>query len=707
MGLRMPVLSNLSIAKNFVIRLCVVLVLIVGSYFVVKQILPAQISNGDRGKAEYNTIQARESFRLGVNAFNHGFYNRSIMALEHSLALRPENPDAVFWLGRSYYASGYVRLGLEQWKTLIDQNQATASLKSFYNTLDYRYRQVSKLRDPDKYSLFMSLHSNKRGVKRSVYFVGPTSVWTALDRDEIYIVDYTDNKVIALDSSGNTKFISRGSLSQAYDHPFDILLRPKGEGFILSQEGSNSLLFCDEKGRPYKEVGGKGNAPGKFLGPQHMVDSGDGYFYVTDWGNRRIAKLDYNGNFIFTFGASQGRFAGLQGPTGMVIRENKLYVADTLQRKIFVFSQEGQYLETFIDSGLTAPESLLVTREGNLLIADVNEIKSYDFNTSRLKTIYTGDQNHKYIDLNYDRNQNIVIVDFNNEEISFITPINKLYTDLFVQIDRILTSEYPSISIDLLLEDREGIPIVGLNKENFQVIESNKSHNADLVYTSVEDPTVALAIILGSKIAPYEDAIRQLVSAISGSKQLEDSFMLIQGGKDPRILTNSTDALNDRLDNYEAFDGIDSAEANFDISLRFAIDSLVKQRKKRVIVFVSGDADQIAAEVYNISDLQSYLKLQNANMYGVLSKSNKIISYLVENTNGQFYTDANVRSFAKDIQLNRDELAGYYTLNFTSTAYTDLARRYIPVEVLVRYVRRSGKDELGYFAPLSSLNANP
>ena len=66
-----------------------------------------------------------------------------------------------------------------------------------------------------------------------------------------------------------------------------------------------------------------------------MVDSGDGYFYVTDWGNRRIVKLDYNGNFIFTFGANQGRFAGLHGPTGMVIRENKLYVADTLQRKIF------------------------------------------------------------------------------------------------------------------------------------------------------------------------------------------------------------------------------------------------------------------------------------------------------------------------------------------------------------------------------------
>ncbi|WGK68309.1 hypothetical protein P0082_07415 [Candidatus Haliotispira prima] len=693
MRAHVSVLSGLSIARVLTVRLLLLFGISVIAYFAARSLLFAQ---SGEGRAEYDTIQARENFRLGVNAFNYGYYNRAIVALEHSLALRPENPDAVFWLGRSYYSSGYVWLGLEQWKTLIDRNEAKASLKSFYETLDYRYRQASQLNAPDQYSLFMKLEPSRR----RAYFVGPTAARTSPDRDEIYIVDYRDSKVVTLDTNGAVKSLLRGSLTQVYDHPFDILLRPKGQGFILSQEGTNSLLFCDERGYPYKEVGSKGNGPENFLGPQHLTDSGDGYFYVTDWGNRRIVKMDYDGNFIFTFGAAQGRFPGLKGPTGLVVRENKVYVSDTLQQRIFVFDQEGGYLETFPNSELSSPESLLVTLEGNLLIADGNRIKLYDFDRNVLKTIYTGDKKQKYIDLNYDRNLNIFAVDFSNKEIDFITPINKLYTDLFVQIDRVITRKYPKISVDVLVEDREGTPIVGLGRKNFQIMENNKAQLVDLIYTGVGDPSIALAIILGSKIEGYRDAIEEITGKVLPS----DSFLLVQGGKDPRVLTNFTRDVDDKLSNYREPEGGDSPEANFDISLRFTLDSMVQFRQKKIIVFVSGDTDKIAAETYNISDLKSYLKLQNSNMYGILSEDNKIVSYLVNNTNGKLYTNANVRNFGQDIKENRKALAGYYTLNYDSTVYTDLARRYIPVEVSVRYVRRSGKDELGFFAPLSSIN---
>ncbi len=689
------------IIKNLSIRLLLLFIVAAILYLTIKGFLSAQSTEG---RAEYSTIQARENFRLGVNAFNYGFYNRAIVSLEHSLALHPDDPAAIFWLGRSYYASGYVRLGLEQWKTLIDRNEAKAGLQSFYETLDYRYRQVAKLNVPENYSLFMKLESNKVSSRRSAYFVGPTAARAAQDRDEIYIVDYRDNKVVSIDANGSAKSLFRGSLKQVYDHPFDILLRPKGQGFILSQEGTNSLLFCDEKGYPIREVGSKGSGAEQFLGPQHLADAGNGYFYVTDWGNRRIVKLDYEGNFIFTFGLAQvGRsdFGGLKGPTGIVVRDDKIYVADTLQRKIFVFNQEGRYLETLPGSELSAPESLLVNREGNLLIADGNQIKLYDFNQRSLETIYTGDKNRRYIDLNYDRNLNILAVDFANEEIDFITPVNKLYTDLFVQVDRVVTSQYPKLSVDLLVEDREGSPIVGLGKRNFQLIENNQIQAADLAYTSVDDRSVALAIILGSNIEAYKGAVQHLVDSMLPG----DGFLLVQGAKSPRILSDDPQYLMEELATYQAEEGADSPEANFDISLRFTLDSLVGSRQQKIVVFVSGAATRIVAETYNISDLKSYLELQNGNMYGVVSNENKIISYLVNNTNGRLYYDANVRGFARDVRFNRNELTGYYTLHYESQAYTDLARRYIPVEVAVRYVRRSGIGELGFFAPLSLANA--
>ncbi len=702
-----PVLPKTVFVRPFVTQLSLVIGFSLFSYFVLQQFLFAQ-ADVDMGQIEYNLIQAKENFRIGVNAFNYGFYNRAIVALEHSLSLNPESSGAIFWLGRSYYANGYVRLGLEQWKSLIDENQATSSLRSFYDTLDYRYRLVSRRSSVDEYSLFMKLQSRKRGTKRNMYFIGPTSARASLDRDKIYIVDYRDSKVVAVDASGATKFLFRGSIQKVYDRPFDILLRPKGQGFILSQEGSHSLLFCDENGFPFKEVGEKGNGFGQFLGPQHLTDSGDGYFYVTDWGNRRIVKLDYNGNFIFTFGSANERFLGLEGPTGIMIRNNKMYVADTLQQKIFIFNQEGIYLETFINSGLKSPESLQLTKEGNMLIADGNEIKLYDFNENKLKTIYTSEKNRRYVDIGYDRNLNIIAVDFDNQRIDFITPINNLYTDMFVQINRVLTSQYPKVDIDLLVQDREGNPIVGLSKENFQVIESNKRQNSDLIYTSVNDQSVAIAIILGSNLGFHHDAIREVANNViqRNGEARDDSFVLVQGGKIPRILSTSIADLAENFTDYIGLEPNGSPEANFDISLRFALDSLVQSRQRKVIVFFSGDTDKIATETYNISDLKSYLQLENANMYSVLSKGNKVISYLVDNTNGRVYNNSSVRNFDTDLQENRDALTGHYTLSFRSIAYTDLARRYLPIEVLVRYVRRSGKDELGYFAPLSSINAN-
>ena len=668
--------------------------------------------NENRG-ALHNIIQAKENFRLGVNAFNYGFYNRAVVAFEQALSFRPQDSDTILWLGRSYYANGYLGLGLEQWKQLIEQNQAKASLKSFYNTLDYRYRGAAEPPKPEPYSEFMKLQANKQGINRSVYFFGPSSARAAKDRDEIYVVDYLGNKVVALDINGSTKRLFYGSLTQNYQQPFGILLRPKGQGFILSQAGTNSLLFADEQGRPYKEAGSKGSGPAQFLGPQHLADSGDGYFYVSDWGNRRIAKLDYEGNFIFTFGAAQKErtvrnvrnsvgFPGFQGPTGLVVRGKKLYVADTLQRKIFVFNHDGQYLETLLSGSqlLRAPESLLLDQDRNLLIADVNQIKLYDFEQATLQTIYSGEKQHKYIGLDFDQNRNIFAVDLKNQEIHFITEKPNLYTDLFVRINRVVTSQYPEIEVDFTVEERGGNPIFGLVRENFRVFENNQFQPIK-PFTSITDASVSLAVILGGDIQKYADAVVGLAQALSP----EDQFFLIGGGRNPAVLAQNTEQLREQLASYT--ESAEPAESHFDVSLRFALDSMARMRRKKIIVFVSGKAGQIAAQKYNISAMKRYLRLQEATMYG-LAGDNPLISYLAGSTGGRVYANTGrqfLAGFAKDIERHKTRPRNHYTLNYTSKAYTDLAKRYIPLEIFVRYVGRSGKDELGFFAPLSSVNA--
>ena len=43
---------------------------------------------------------------------------------------------------------------------------------------------------------------------------------------------------------------------------------------------------------------------------------------------------------------------------------------------------------------------------------------------------------------------------------------------------------------------------------------------------------------------------------------------------------------------------------------------------------------------------------------------------------------------------------GLYTITSTSLLPTDLGRAYLPVEIEVYLLNRSGRDETGYFSPL-------
>ena len=210
-------------------------------------------------------------------------------------------------------------------------------------------------------------------------------------------------------------------------------------------------------------------------------------------------------------------------------------------------------------------------------------------------------------------------------------------------------------------------------------------------------------MVLGSNTAIYKNAIAELAGSLSPS----DNFFLIGGAQNPVLLTENTDELNEQLKNYS--EPAISAESNFDISLRFALDSMARMRTKKIILFVSGNAEQIAAQKYNISAMKRYLNLQNSSVYGLLSQNNELMSYLANNTGGRIYTNTDrpfFASFAQDIQRHKTKPSNRYTLNYTSKAYTNLAKRYIPIEISVRYVGRSGKDEMGFFAPLSLVNAN-
>lgn len=107
---------------------------------------------------------------------------------------------------------------------------------------------------------------------------------------------------------------------------------------------------------------GAGSGQGQFNRPRGIVVAPDGTTYVVDSRNVRVEVFDPSGQFVTAFGGEGalpgqlGRFpgAGGGGPGGIVLGDDdNLYVADTWNHRIEVFTPQGQYLRawgTFFDA---------------------------------------------------------------------------------------------------------------------------------------------------------------------------------------------------------------------------------------------------------------------------------------------------------------------------------------------------------------------
>lgn len=103
---------------------------------------------------------------------------------------------------------------------------------------------------------------------------------------------------------------------------------------------------------------GAGSGQGQFNRPRGVAIAPDGTIYVVDSRNSRVQKFAPTGEFLLAFGSDGAgpgqlaRFAttGGGGPNGIAIDENgDVYVADTWNHRIQVFSSDGVYLRGWGD----------------------------------------------------------------------------------------------------------------------------------------------------------------------------------------------------------------------------------------------------------------------------------------------------------------------------------------------------------------------
>jgi len=678
--------------------------------------LYAQISPGISGGingTDLDTSRAREEFRIGVQAYYRFAYNEAIRSFERALSFRPGEPLILDWLGKAYYRSGIENTAFRIWQAAVDTYGFSSGqgmlIASRMETLRNRRILLPVADDEVRY-----VESGRYPGKNNdlVYFRQPTSI-LALNDGSAWVVAYGSNEIVRIDPNGIVRERKRGSIN-GFDRPYDLVKGPEGN-LYLSEFRGDRVSVLSPSGDWLYNIGSRGQGPGQFVGPQNLAVDEEGYLYVVDYGNRRICKFDPSGAFILSFGIKREGFPGFISPTGLAARNGRIYAADNLLKQIFIFDRNGTYLSTLIQQGLDSPESLRFLSDGRLLAVDSNRILLIDPDTAIIRElgVFRNPSSVRLTGAEMDVNGNVLVADFKTGEVAVMTRIDDMASGLFVEITRVISDEFPKVTVELEVTDRLRRPVAGLDQRNFLLSEGGYAVSEQSFVSSYFNSTnMDLSVLFERSPATlaYRDDFTTALRDISAAGRIAS---IISAGEQP-VKENPASAAGATTEAKLASVARGTAASysarwRFDLGLRLAATDLLPGEKKRAVVFVGagvapGAQTSIGAfEQYSLSELAAYLSGNNVVFYAVIvggGSAGEDLRYLCEETGGKVLSLYRSEGITPEIRSLRERPSGYYVLSYRSQLPTDFGRAYMPIEAEVYLMERSGRDSTGYFPPL-------
>ena len=179
--------------------------------------------------------------------------------------------------------------------------------------------------------------------------------------------------------------------------PRCVAIHDNGDIYVASND--HCIYVFDQTVQLKYTIGSRGSGDGQFSSPSGVSIKGD-VLYVADTHNHRVQKLTSSGKFLHKFGqqgSGQGQF---NWPWGVIIdSNNKLIVSDYNKYRIQIFNENGGWLLT-IDGNRSgnhrfySPSSLALDPLGNIHVASWGLTTIKVFTTEGVYVRMYGDPNH-------------------------------------------------------------------------------------------------------------------------------------------------------------------------------------------------------------------------------------------------------------------------------------------------------------------------
>jgi DNA-binding beta-propeller fold protein YncE len=221
-------------------------------------------------------------------------------------------------------------------------------------------------------------------------FKGPRGIAVS-GSGEVFVADSDNHRIQRFGSDGTfaNEIGGLGTVPGRFNQPNGVAIGPNGHVYV-ADTSNHRVQELDAAGRFVQEW--HGPEP-RFYGPRDVVVTPDGSLYVLDQGRGRVVEIGLDGRMT-AFGGLGSGDGQLRDPTGLAVAGGRVYVADTANARISVFTTQGVFVSSVLipEWNRTTPQyvDLVVSEDGRSLYASsfaTDEILVLGLDGRRLGTI--------------------------------------------------------------------------------------------------------------------------------------------------------------------------------------------------------------------------------------------------------------------------------------------------------------------------------
>ena len=158
------------------------------------------------------------------------------------------------------------------------------------------------------------------------------------------------------------------------NYPYGIAYNSRGE-MIVSECDGNRVSIFNIRGQKIRTFGSRGDSPDQMINPAGIAVDDMDNIYVSS--QDKLQKFTSSGELIKCVGGRGGKEGEFNGPRGVTLYDNQVYVCDGNNRRIQVFDLDLNFVRSIGSYGkgrgeFNAPLDVKFDTVGNMFVADFN-----------------------------------------------------------------------------------------------------------------------------------------------------------------------------------------------------------------------------------------------------------------------------------------------------------------------------------------------